>query len=98
MTNFLEIIFQDCKVYIFPTDIVSNDSDIECSQSVCSDTHSDNTSASGLTDKSTVSDSTIHALSGASETDNKGIQGPVTPGKLTPYHEWNYCTFKLHKV
>lgn len=61
-------------------DIISNDSDIDCSQSVCSDTHSDNTSASGLTDKSTISDSTIHAPSGSSETDNKVIQGPVTTG------------------
>lgn len=65
---------------LFFSDIISNDSDADCSQSVCSDTHSDNTSASGLTDKSTVSDSTIHALSGVSETDGKGAQGSLTPG------------------
>lgn len=79
--NVFENVDQTDEIIYFFTDIVSNDSDIECSQSVCSDTHSDNTSASGLTDKSTVSDSTIHALSGISETDNKGLQGPVTPGK-----------------
>lgn len=72
--------FRSQNIY-FSLDI-SNDSDIECSQSVCSDTHSDNTSASGLTDKSTVSDSTIHGPSGTSETD-KGNQGSVTPGELT---------------
>ncbi|CAH2001764.1 unnamed protein product [Acanthoscelides obtectus] len=52
------------------TDVLSNDSDAECSQSVCSDTHSDNTSASGLTEKSTISESTIHALSAAGELEN----------------------------
>ncbi|CAH0545977.1 unnamed protein product [Brassicogethes aeneus] len=50
----------------------SNDSDLECSQSVCSDTHSDNTSASVITEKSTLSESTIHALSAASEGENVG--------------------------
>ncbi|XP_066250595.1 protein furry isoform X1 [Euwallacea similis] len=50
------------------TDLTSNDSDIECSQSVCSDSHSDNTSVH--TEKSTLSESTIHALSAGSEGEN----------------------------
>ncbi|XP_050300806.1 protein furry isoform X2 [Anthonomus grandis grandis] len=50
------------------TDLTSNDSDVECSQSVCSDTHSDNTSVH--TDKSTLSESTIHAVVGGSESEN----------------------------
>nr|XP_023011562.1 protein furry [Leptinotarsa decemlineata] len=62
------------------TDVISNDSDIECSQSVCSDTHSDNTSASGLTEKSIVSDSTIHALTGGSEGDNSASHSATSPG------------------
>lgn len=60
-------------------DLISNDSDAECSQSVCSDTHSDNTSASGLTEKSTLSESTIHALSGGSEAEGIGA-ATVSPG------------------
>ncbi|XP_969290.2 protein furry [Tribolium castaneum] len=40
-------------------DVSLNDS--ECSESVCSDTHSDNTTISEMTEKSTVSLSTIHA-------------------------------------
>ncbi|CAH1170054.1 unnamed protein product [Phaedon cochleariae] len=62
------------------TDLLSNDSDHECSQSVCSDTHSDNTSASGLTEKSTVSESTIHALSGGSEGEFSGSHSATSPG------------------
>ncbi|XP_030765953.1 protein furry isoform X3 [Sitophilus oryzae] len=52
------------------TDLVSNDSDVEGSQSVCSDTHSDNTSTSAHTEKSTLSESTIHALSGGSDAEH----------------------------
>ncbi|CAH1110307.1 unnamed protein product [Psylliodes chrysocephalus] len=62
------------------TDLLSNDSENECSQSVCSDTHSDNTSASGLTDKSTLSESTIHALSGGSDGDNSASHSAISPG------------------
>ncbi|XP_072390599.1 protein furry isoform X1 [Diabrotica undecimpunctata] len=62
------------------TDLISNDSENECSQSVCSDTHSDNTSASGLTDKSTLSESTLHALSGGSEADNFTSQSTALSG------------------
>ncbi|XP_045464267.1 protein furry isoform X2 [Harmonia axyridis] len=43
-------------------DLVSNDSDAEGSHSVCSDTHSD--TASGITEKSTLSGSTIQASLG----------------------------------
>ncbi|CAG9770963.1 unnamed protein product [Ceutorhynchus assimilis] len=53
------------------TDLTSNDSDADCSQSVCSDTHSDNTSVH--TEKSTLSESTIHALSGGSEAENVAV-------------------------
>lgn len=45
-----------------------NDSDVECTQSVCSDSHSDNTTISEMTEKSTASVSTIHATS---STDDK---------------------------
>lgn len=47
---------------------------------MCSDTHSDNTSASGLTDKSTLSESTIHALSGGSDGDNSASHSAISPG------------------
>ncbi|KAG5899998.1 hypothetical protein JTB14_009085 [Gonioctena quinquepunctata] len=62
------------------TDLLSNDSDIECSQSVCSDTHSDNTSASGLTEKSILSESTLHAISGGSEGENSSSRSATSPG------------------
>ncbi|KAL3276200.1 hypothetical protein HHI36_020918 [Cryptolaemus montrouzieri] len=45
-------------------DVTSNDSDAEGSHSICSDTHSDNTTASGITEKSSLSGSTIHASLG----------------------------------
>ncbi|XP_076272167.1 microtubule binding protein furry isoform X2 [Rhynchophorus ferrugineus] len=51
-------------------DLLSNDSDVEGSHSVCSDTHSDNTSTSAHTEKSTLSESTIHALSGGSDAEH----------------------------
>lgn len=44
------------------SDLVSNDSDAEGTHSVCSDTHSD--TASGITEKSTLSGSTIQASLG----------------------------------
>ena len=53
-----------------------NDSDVECSQSVCSDTHSDNTTVSEMTDKSTISLSTIHATLSNDETEQP--QSPST--------------------
>ncbi|KAJ8924572.1 hypothetical protein NQ315_000721 [Exocentrus adspersus] len=73
MSDQLELPLQD-------TDVASNDSDAECSQSVCSDTHSDNTSASGLTEKSTLSESTIHVLSVGSEGEGSGITATVSAG------------------
>lgn len=65
----------------FVIDLISNGSDVDCSHSICSDTHSDNTSIH--TEKSTLSESTIHALSGGSEADN-GTALPNLPlGKLS---------------
>jgi hypothetical protein len=73
-------------------DLSLNDSDIECSQSVCSDTHSDNTTISEMTEKSTVSLSTIHATL----SNDEGTEQPHSPSTcksrfrfyaalLTPY-------------
>ncbi|KAL1517075.1 hypothetical protein ABEB36_000886 [Hypothenemus hampei] len=64
------------------SEITSNDSDIEGSQSICSDTHSDNTSLH--TEKSTLSESTIHALSGISEAENVYIQPNLPLEKKAP--------------
>ncbi|KAH1002588.1 hypothetical protein HUJ04_008665 [Dendroctonus ponderosae] len=64
------------------TDLTSNDSDMDCSQSVCSDTHSDNTSVH--TEKSTLSESTIHALSGGSEAENVAVLPSLLSEKKIP--------------
>ncbi|XP_057665202.1 protein furry isoform X1 [Diorhabda carinulata] len=70
----------DYQIDVQETDLISNDSENECSQSVCSDTHSDTTSASGFTDKSTLSESTIHALSGGSEGENSASHSVTAIG------------------